>query len=91
MRSEVIKPAKKIVVLKKATLSGVSKSTIEVVSDKQPEMGEVIAVGDGKQPIQMKKGDIVAYRQFGQSAMFVGSQEYLFVSFADILAVICKK
>lgn len=66
-----------------------------VVSDKdQPEIGRVIAIGGSTKkndpPIKLKRGDIVAYRKYGESKFYLGGEEVMFISFDDILAVIKK-
>lgn len=88
----MIKPANKIVVLKPASPAqvGVKSGAITVVQAKPPELGEVISVGGGKQPVKMEAGDIIAYRQFGESKFYLGGTEHIFVGFDDVLAVIKK-
>ena len=82
-------PAKKTVVIKPTKLSSFSRGGLEVVSEKQPEIGEVVAIGSGKLPIEgMKKGDIIAYRKYGEAKFFVGTEQMLFIDFQDVLGVI---
>jgi len=84
-------PAKKTVVIKLTTLGNFNKGTLEVVTEKEPEIGEVIEIGSGKSPVEgMKKGDTIAYRKYGESKFFVGTEQYLFISFVDVLGVIKK-
>jgi co-chaperonin GroES (HSP10) len=85
-----ITPSKKIVLLKLIRLEDLKPGTLTVVQEKQPEIGEVIAVGEGKMPIKMKKGDTVAFRRYGESKFYFGSEERVFVSFEDILGVVKK-
>ena len=94
-------PARGIVILKQAgpELSTIrSGSTIEVVSEKPSEIGVVYQVGlpklnaDGEEiPLyleDLKPGDVVAYRRYGEAKMYVGSTQYFFVDQADLLSVI---
>lgn len=82
-------PARKIVILEKISSPTYAGSTLAVVTSKMlPDLGKVIAVGEGKQPIPMKAGDTIAYRQFGAEAFYLGGKQLLFVGFGDILAVI---
>jgi len=84
-----ILPAKKIVVLEKLNPTGITGSSIEVVTSKmKPDLGKVVAIGEGTQPIPMKVGDAVAYRRYGESAFLMGGKEVLFVGFQDVLAVL---
>lgn len=86
-----IKPAKKIVVLEERKLSDITTGTIEAMTEGQPLIGEVVAVGepgtDGM-PLEMEKGDIIAYRKFGETKVFAEGRELLFVSFEDVIAKI---
>jgi chaperonin GroES len=88
-----IKPSKKIAVIESIRLEDVSFGNgLVAVSEKQPELGRIIEIGipDKKEgmPVDMKVGDIVAYRRYGETKIFMGGKEYLFVSFDDILGVI---
>ena len=87
-----IQPSKKIVVLKATKLDDIIKEKLTIVSTErqQLEIGEIIAIGEGKQPLKMKVGDIIAYRQYGGSKFYLGGQETIFVGFEDILGVIKK-
>lgn len=90
-----IKPSKKIAVIKSIRLEDVNfGGGLVAVSEKQPELGVVVEVGipDKKEgmPVDMKVGDIVAYRRYGETKIFMGGIEHLFVDFADILGVIEK-
>lgn len=83
-----ILPAKKIVVLEPTELE--ASGGLITVEEKKPEFGTIIAIGEGKKPVKMKKGDIVAYRKYGESKFFFGTKQRLFVAFEDILGVIKK-
>lgn len=94
-----ITPAKRIVVITPVKLKEVFKTGVieaVVVKEKdQPEVGKVIAIGECVKkkdpPIKMKKGDIVAYRRYGESKFFLSGEEFLFVGFNDILGIIKKE
>ena len=79
-------PAKKIVVIEPTEVKGEGK--IEIVQEKQPEYGKVIAIGVGRLPVKMKIGDTIAYRKYGESKFYLGTEERLFVSFDDVLGII---
>ena len=84
--SKVI-PAKKVIVInpKEVKLGG----TIDYAVEKSQETGTVVAIGKGKSPVEgLKVGDLVAYRQFGESKLYIEGTEYLFVVFDDILGKI---
>ena len=86
-----IYPASEIVVLIPTDIKEIARGVLEVVEKDAPEIGKVIAVGAGKQPVVIKVGDIVAYRRFGESRFTLSGQQTLFVKFEDILAVIKTK
>ncbi len=62
----------------------------------KPQMGQVMAVGDGvwnedgdkKLPIQVKVGQKVMYKKWGGDEVKVGAEEWMIVKQSDILAVI---
>ena len=84
-----IKASKKIVVVKPKKLADISlTSGLVAVSEKVPEIGEIVEIGSGKVPVEMKVGDIVAYRKYGESQFFIGGMEFLFIGFDDILGVL---
>jgi len=60
----------------------------------RPQKGKVLAVGANettdsgkvrKSPV--KKGDVVIYKKWGGNEVKIGSTEYLFVKFEDVLAI----
>lgn len=85
-------PARKTIVIKPEESSS-AHGQLVVVQEKKQEVGMVVAIGetDKEHPLPikgLKKGDKVAYRRFGEQHYFVGTEQYLFVSFDDILGVI---
>lgn len=89
--------ADRIVVLIPGKPKKIASSAIEVVEQKQPEMGEVVAIGgngysDEGVPrfanLKMEIGDLVAYRRYGSSPFYIGGQQTIFVGFEDLLGVI---
>ena len=86
-----IYPASEIVVLISTDIQEISRGVLEVVEKDAPEIGKVIAVGAGKQPVPIRVGSVVAYRRFGESKFTLSGQQTLFVKFKDILAVIKTK
>ena len=61
----------------------------------KPQMGLVMAVGDGKldkdgkkQPMVVKVGQKVMYKKWGGNEVKVGSEEWTMVGQEDILAVV---
>lgn len=60
----------------------------------KPQMGEVMAVGDGKIvegkkiPVEVKVGQKVMYKKWGGSEVKVGTEEWTMVGQEDILAVV---
>lgn len=84
-----IKPAKKIVVCKPS--ENVSKSGVVLATGEdgqRPETGVIIAIGEGKPPLSIKKGDEIVYRRYADNKIMVRGVEYNFVSFKDVVALI---
>ena len=92
-------PSTRIVILKPAELPDIVEGKLMAVEKTQPLIGEVISYGqpgyfDTGQPMDfplpMEKGDIIAYRQFGQSKFYISGQEIIFCNFSDILGILKK-
>ena len=63
----------------------------------KPQMGKVIAIGEGKvgpkgdrHPMVVKVGDTVMYKKWGGNEVKVDSKDMTLVSQEDILAVVTK-
>ena len=63
-------------------------------ASEKPQSGKVLAVGDNEvtdQGVQkstpVKAGDKVIYKKWGGNEIKVGSKEYMFIKFEDILAI----
>ena len=94
-----IKPADRIVVLKPITLPEI-EGKLMALENKEPKLGEIIdwgatgyfETGQPKPfPLQFQKGDIVAYREFGQYKFYIDGEEKIFVNFDDCLAILEKE
>lgn len=90
-----LKAADGVVLVKPASIKDLTKKgTLEAVTEKQPDIGEVIDFGKPTKNkpmiLKFKKGDIIAYRKFGESRFLIGPKEYIFVDFMDILGRIEK-
>lgn len=73
------------------TASGI---VLPETAEEKPQEGRVIAVGPeevtdsgAKRKPPCKAGDKVIYKKWGGNEVKIGSKEYLFVKFDDILAV----
>jgi len=67
----------------------------ETVSKERPEKGKIIAVGPGKildsgkrEPLSVKKGDIVIFTKYGPNEIKIDDKEYLIAKEEDILAIL---
>jgi chaperonin GroES len=67
----------------------------DTVDKERPEMGEVIAVGEGKTgdkgeviPMKVKVGDTVLFTKYGPDEVTIDNDDYLIVSEGSILAVL---
>ena len=85
----LVKPAEK----EKKTKSGIIIP--DTVDKERPEMGKVIAVGEGKVtdegktiPPKVKVGQTVLFSKYGPDEIKIGDEEYLVVSESNILAII---
>ena len=87
--SDIITPSKKIVLLKSIKVESIGGTILEVVTSTPskdiPQIGEVLSIGSGKPPVAIKKGDLVAYRRYGDTRFLIKGKEYVFVGFDDIL------
>ena len=62
------------------------KSGLTVVNDKEPELGKVIAIGKGKLPLKLTKGDVIVFEKYMDNKINVGGKELNFVKFKHVLA-----
>ena len=84
-----ITPSKNIIVIRPTEIPS-STRVIPLTSD-APRVGEIIAIGNSKNPPIFKIGDIIAYRQFGEYEFFINGETLYFVKFDDILGLIKPK
>lgn len=86
-----ILPAEKIVICKPAPKQKTKSGIVLPTPDKgAPEIGIVYAVGKGKRPLPLKKGDTLVYRRYTDNKVFLEALEFNFVRFEDITGVISK-
>ena len=62
-----ITPSKKVVLIEVAEIK--SESGLEYVSEKKQEIGNIIAIGEGKRPVPMEVGDTIVFRKFGEDKL----------------------
>jgi len=67
----------------------------DTVEKEKSEQGKVIAVGSGKvlengsrQPLEIKKGDIVLFSKYGPSEIEIDGEDYLIAKEDEILAIV---
>ena len=67
----------------------------DTVDKERPEIGKVIAVGDGKTtddgkviPMKVSVGNTVLFSKYGPDEVKIDDEEYLIVSESNILAII---
>ena len=85
----LVKPSEK----EKKTKSGIIIP--DTVDKERPEMGKVIAVGEGKTtdegkviPPKVKVGNTVLFTKYGPDEVKIDNEEYLIVSESNILAIV---
>ena len=86
----------RIVVLEPIDLKDIGLiGNLELVQKEKPEVGKVLAVGRaGKTGLpvdDLKVGEIVAYRHFGETAIMLEGKEHKFVSMDDIICRLTKE
>ncbi len=92
-----IKPLSDFILIKPTTQEEVLPSGIvlpDTVKEK-PQIGEVMAVGPGKineqgkvMPVQVKAGQKVLYKKWGGNEIKVGSEEWMLIEQADVMAIV---
>ena len=87
-----ILPSKEIIICTKP--SGTTSSGLETAAptekDKEPELGIIYAIGEGKLPMKVKKGDTVVFRRYTDNRIFIDTEEYNFIRFEDLVGVVKK-
>ncbi|MDX9913116.1 MAG: co-chaperone GroES [Candidatus Moranbacteria bacterium] len=83
----VIAPEKKVE--KNKTETGIYLPDSSVNENEKPQIGKVVAIGESEK-ITVKKGDNVIYSRYAGTEVSVGSETYLIVKNADVLAVVVK-
>lgn len=80
---KVVRPSKNVVVCVNVT-SHKTKSGLHLPNtENKPEMGEVVAFGEGKKPIDFKIGDVIIFRKYTDNRVFMHGHEFNFVRFSD--------
>ncbi len=74
------------------TASGI---IIPDTAKEKPQVGEVVAVGDGKilnngeiRPLKVKAGDKVLFNKYAGTEVELGSEKYLVMSEDEVLAIV---
>ncbi|HEY8395693.1 MAG TPA: co-chaperone GroES [Bacilli bacterium] len=92
----MLKPLHDNVVLKKEKAENKTASGIILTGDvkDQPNIAEVIAVGEGAyvdgklQPLTVKVGNKVVYKKYSTTEIKIDEEEYLIIAEKDILAIV---
>src|SRR3989304_6476990 len=77
-----------------ADVKTVSGIILPDTAQEKPQIGQVMAVGPGrekdgkKSPMYVKKGQKVMYKKWGGNEVKVGSEEWTLVSQEEILAIV---
>jgi len=90
-----LKPLGDRVIIKKIEAEEVTKSGIVLPSSakEEPNMAEVMAIGEGilndeKKKDEIKVGDTVIFSQYAGTEVKVDGEEYTILKLTDILAVV---
>lgn len=87
-----ILPAKEIIICTEVdgqTNSGLQVALAEKDKDR-PTLGKVYAIGEGELPVDIKVGDIVAFRNYTENRVVIDVEEYNFIRFEDVVGVVKK-
>ena len=67
----------------------------DTIDKEKPEMGKVVAVGEGKTtdsgeliPMKVEVGDVILFSKYGPDEVTINDEDYLILSESNILAVI---
>lgn len=99
--SEIITPSKNTVLLEPIKLESMGGGILEIASVSNtartsiPQVGKVLAIGkidkkEGLPIADLKVGETVAYRAYGDARFLIGGREIIFVVFGDLLGRIKK-
>lgn len=85
-----------VIKLKEEEEKTVGGLVLTSAAKEKPQMGEVIAVGEGKackhhgdvQPMPVKVGDTVLFEKFAGSEVKFEDEEYLIMHASDIMAIV---
>ncbi len=58
---------------------------------KKPELGKIVVIGEGKKPVEFVVGDTIVFRKYSDNRILVLGQEFNFIDFKDIMAVLPKE
>lgn len=88
--SQKIIPSEKIVICEEVGDSMTeSKLAVNYNSTKdKPELGRIVAIGAGKQPVKMVVGDVIAFEKYVDNRIRIGAKKFNFVKFEHIVGVI---
>lgn len=88
--SKKIIPSEKIVICEEV-VDSMTASNLAVNYNNQkdkPELGRIVALGSGKQPVKMVVGDIIAFEKYVDNRIRIGTKKYNFVKFEHVVGVI---
>lgn len=94
-----IKPVAGYLLIEPIELTNQTESGIYLpdTHEEKPQKGRVLAVGENEitdsgktRKSPAKVGDVVIYKKWGGSEVKIGTKEYLFAKFDDILAIEIK-
>jgi len=67
----------------------------DTIDKEKPEMGKVVAVGEGKTtdsgeliPMKVEVGDVILFSKYGPDEVTINDEDYLILSESNILAII---
>lgn len=85
-----VKPIGDRVLLSVQEMEEKTKSGLYIpqTAQEKTQTGAVVAVGDDKDAIKVKKGDKVMYDKYAGTSVQIDGKDYLIVKMADIIAVI---
>ena len=82
-----IRPSKKVVICESVETKTHTGILIVTGDEKKPELGKVLAIGEGNKPLEFNVGDTIVFRRYTENLIVIQGKEYNFIIFKDILEV----
>ena len=92
--SETLQPLGARVLVKITPEETTTKSGLvlpDTAAKEKPQRGEVVAIGDDEEMINVAVGDVVMFPKYTGTEFKIEDEEYLVIDAADLLAIVKSK